>query len=435
MIKKTVKYAGSVFIGFLSMLTISAYADEFHFNSLQTGDRAAAMGGAYTALSNDASGLYYNPAGIAFAETGVSAIVNAYVSSETRYGNVLANTEFKRTSSEIVPGMLGGVYHLPNGNGTVGFSIVIPNSEMVEQDEKNYKMTVNGETWWHEAILHYRNDYRVYNIGFSYGYPVSDAFSIGTSVYGHWRGKEEILNQKYRLDHADGSYEWHLKDINIDETEWGVLPVLGLIWKPNEKYSLGLSLSRIFVLSEEYLIDYSSAVVYMGSTENPSGFYSAQGTTDVKREYPWVIKAGVAYAFSPALLFSWDLAFHTATDRQDNEPIPSTFATKSFFNTALGTEYHISDTWILNAGFFTNLANTDMDDLQPNEHREAIDMYGGTLGLTYKKGEYLISIGTSYSAGTGKAIVGDLGYGEKQFSGEPVDAESSLWSIFLSLSK
>jgi len=435
MTKKTVRYAGSVFMSFLSMLAISTYADEFHFNSFQVGDRASAMGGAYTAISNDTSGLYYNPAGIAFAETGVSAIVNAYVSSDTRYENVLANTEFKRTSREIVPGMLGGVYDLPNGKGTVGFSIVIPNSEMVEQDEESYKLAVNGETWWHQAVLHYRSDYRVYNIGFSYGYPVSDAFSIGTSVYAHWRGKEEILNQKYRLDNADGSYVWHLKDINIDETEWGVHPILGLMWKPNEKYSLGLSLSRIFVLSEDYVIDYSAVEVYMGNKANPSSFYSAQGATDSKREYPWAIRVGAAYAFSPALLFSWDLAFYTATDRQDNGAIPSTFATKSFFNTALGTEYHISDTWILNAGFFTNLANTDMDDLQPNEHRESIDMYGGTLGLTYKQGGYLISIGTSYSAGTGKAIVGDLGYGEKQFSGEAVDAESSLWSVFLSLSK
>jgi len=39
---------------------------EFHFDSVRVGERAAALGGAYAALSQDTAGLFYNPAGIAF---------------------------------------------------------------------------------------------------------------------------------------------------------------------------------------------------------------------------------------------------------------------------------------------------------------------------------------------------------------------------------
>ena len=40
-----------------------AAADEDHYNNIIIGDRPAGMGGAYTAISDDPSGLYYNPAG------------------------------------------------------------------------------------------------------------------------------------------------------------------------------------------------------------------------------------------------------------------------------------------------------------------------------------------------------------------------------------
>jgi len=51
-----------------AILFVSAwvFADEFHYNNLLIGDRASGMGGAYTAISDDASGMYYNPAGIVY---------------------------------------------------------------------------------------------------------------------------------------------------------------------------------------------------------------------------------------------------------------------------------------------------------------------------------------------------------------------------------
>src|SRR3989338_10609470 len=50
-----------------SSLITEVFADEYHYNNIIIGDRASGMGGAYTAISDDPSGLYYNPAGIAFS--------------------------------------------------------------------------------------------------------------------------------------------------------------------------------------------------------------------------------------------------------------------------------------------------------------------------------------------------------------------------------
>ena len=45
----------------------TAQADEYHYINMLVGDRAAGMAGAYTAVSDDTGGLFYNPAGIVYA--------------------------------------------------------------------------------------------------------------------------------------------------------------------------------------------------------------------------------------------------------------------------------------------------------------------------------------------------------------------------------
>ena len=52
---------------FTGLITNDAVADQFHYNNFIMGDRAVGMGGAYGGVSDDASGMIYNPAGLAFA--------------------------------------------------------------------------------------------------------------------------------------------------------------------------------------------------------------------------------------------------------------------------------------------------------------------------------------------------------------------------------
>ena len=53
-------------IGILASATM-AFADDYHYVNLLVGNRASGLGGAYTALSDDPAGCFYNPAGISFA--------------------------------------------------------------------------------------------------------------------------------------------------------------------------------------------------------------------------------------------------------------------------------------------------------------------------------------------------------------------------------
>ncbi len=86
------------FIGF------RAYGDEYHYKNVLVGDRAATMGGAYAAISDDASGAFYNPAGMAFAfGDSVSGSGNAYHNSNTRYKDAIGDADWVRDSTAILP--------------------------------------------------------------------------------------------------------------------------------------------------------------------------------------------------------------------------------------------------------------------------------------------------------------------------------------------
>lgn len=118
------------------------------FLQIGVGPRAQALGGAFTATADDATALYWNPAGLARMRAG----------------------EFVSAHSE----WLGDVSHdyvgvaIPVGGGVVGASVtVLGVPEMTVRTELNQQGT--GETF----------DAADLAVGLSYGRQISDRFSIG----------------------------------------------------------------------------------------------------------------------------------------------------------------------------------------------------------------------------------------------------------------
>lgn len=81
---------GKLLLGLLLFFGVAS-ADEFHYRNFLPGDRAGSMGGAYTAISDDPSGAFYNPAGLAIGNK-LSINVNAFHLSEKSYLKVLPKT-------------------------------------------------------------------------------------------------------------------------------------------------------------------------------------------------------------------------------------------------------------------------------------------------------------------------------------------------------
>lgn len=397
----------------------AASADEFHYNNILIGDRAAGMGGAYTAVSDDPSGMYYNPAGLAYvAGRSLSASVNAYSVTTRTYKGALNGQDWTRTSSALLPNFFGIVQ--PVGKVKVGFSYAVPDSNQEDQDQ-----TFGGLPWsgsdlrssTHVINFNNKNDTTLF--GPSAAMLVSDTLSVGATLYVHKRGTEAILNQSRESDDK-ALFLWRNDYIETDE--WGLRPVLGILWSPVDKISIGISAAKTFILTSENLSQTTFA------TNDPTATFVRTNpgmvTTDERREYPWQVTAGVAFFPSPSFLLSADLGYSSSYSypflgrSQEREAV---------LNGAVGAEYYLTPSWAVRAGLFTDFANTPKLDPSKSNQFEHIDLYGGTLSVSHFTKNTSLTLGGSVKSGSGDSQI--LG------GNSPIqEATLTSWSVFVSSS-
>ncbi len=404
----------------------SVSADEFHYVNILIGDRSADMAGAYTAVSDNASGCYYNPAGIAFGQgSNLSASVNGFSYSNKKYKDVMLKTDGSRldwdqTSSVLLPNFFGATYDSPYG--TLGMSYAVPDSVQRRQKQRFFDIQTKNPTYYiSEYDININDVDNQYLFGPSYAVKLSDKFAIGTTLYASYRDSTVIRNGILYLNDATTNnrigYQW----INgyIYRTEWGLKPTIGMIWSPTDKISVGLTAAQHYLLKTDNLSATTKAENLDISTI--SGFPDrTQGRDDTNRDLPMEVKAGIAYFPSPSLLLSADLSYHNSAGNFDRDVSTIRYtstdpATRTSYtindemepvvNFAVGAEYYLNDRYAMRGGLYTDFANTkklDFDGLTA-DRPEHIDIYGATWSLTRFTRSTSTTLGLGYSFGKGDA--------------------------------
>src|SRR3989338_6641996 len=372
------------------------FADEYHYNNILVGDRAAGMGGAYTAISDDSAGLYYNPAGIVFSPGGsLSASANAYHITNNRYKGVIGGNDWERKSSALLPNYFGIIQSL--GKGKVGFSYTVTDSILEDQDQ--VFSNIPGHT---SDVINFNKNDNIYNAGLSYALRLSDVpglkhlrlsedFSAGITFYGHYRENQWIMNQLYNL--TTGEYEWG--NAYYQTNEMGIRPVIGLMWIPAEKFSIGLAMSQTTILNSTTRFQQT----YKGATYTANKVDRTDFTVNYRRVFPLTAVVGIAYFASDSLLFSGDFSYYAKTSDANFGDREATW------NAALGTEYYITEKWVLRAGIFTNRANTSEINTGDVDKFDHVDIYGGSISITHFSRQSSLTFGADYGFGSGKAQV------------------------------
>ena len=427
--KKSVTHIAIAIAGLTAFNSVQA--DEYHYRDILVGDRAAGLGGAFTAIADDASGLYYNPAGIVYAATPkISGSVNAYNIKTTTYKGISKdnpNQEWTRTSAGMVANYFGVVQ--PLGKATVGFSIAIPNYDLEDQSdsftnleaarrlkdtntlgtalgenktigtENEFIALTSGATRKQE--VDYNNSDTTTLAGVTLAYPITDNLSLGATLYAHMRKKEMTFKQMSIISNTDGSN--FLKDSyyqKVQTDEFGLQPRIGLMWAPVEKVSIGVMVQTTLMVSEspEYRIEQTlCTATQCYEVNNDAEFKEISAVKqDIelkeanKNDLPTEFNIGVAYFASNSLLFSGDFSFATATDTYE-----------ATWNAAGGAEYFINPTWAVRGGIYTNNANTNSD--VANNGDPHINEVGATLSLSRYTKTSNITIGAGYLGGSGEA--------------------------------
>ena len=399
-----------------------AMADDYHYANLLIGDRATGMGGAYTAISDDATGLYYNPAGTAYTMgRSISASGNAYYKTDKTYKDVIGGNGWTRKSNALLPNYFGVVQ--PMGKFKVGFSIAVPESIIEDQSETFHDLELgasikdlpqNAGVTISSYIINFNNESNTYNMGPSIAMELTDSMSAGLTLYYYYHKNLSILNQIIKT--SNDGYEWTNVYSHLEEK--GYRPVLGFMWSPMDKVSVGLALSKTMLLSSDasYQRTLTRDAIAVQVDTNGDGIADSistttadipdgQSSTDEKRKYPTLVSLGVAWFASPSLLLTCDVNHYTAVKTELADEVN---------NIAVGAEYYVSRNYALRGGFYTDYANTPQVKSDRINQLEHIDLYGGTISMTRFTRNTSVTLGAGYTYGNGKAqIIGDSTYIQK----------------------
>lgn len=386
----------------LLLVITSASADEYHYDSLLIGDRASGLGGAYVAIADDPAGLFYNPAGIVYTRgSNVSGSMNAYHATSITYKNALGGRyDWKRESSALLPNFFGAFQSV--GKYKVGFSYAVVDASQENQDQTFTQVSSAVDKY----IVNYNNQDTTYNIGPSFAMELSQNLAFGITLYGHIRKQELIFNQAifgtYDSDPGPGvtltnDSRWENSYSQLEE--FGIRPIIGLLWSPKDNVSLGLSISHVSVLSstqkEQQICWYGQNPGQPSDAVCQSSLLirTLSSESDARAKYPWKVRMGAAYFPTDSLLFSGDLIYHSSTS--DGKV--------SVLNIAFGTEYYLNSQWAIRVGVFSNNANTSKVKSTQVNQAEHVDLLGGSFSVTRFSRNSALTLGFSYSKGSGKA--------------------------------
>lgn len=398
----------------LFLFCSNSRADEFHYNNFLIGERASGMGGSYTAISDDPSGLYYNPAGIVYS-TGknLSASVNAYYNLTKTYDNVIGGNGWKRNATSLLPNFFGIVQ--PLGKFKFGFSYTVPDSIIEDQDQTfggSIPTTLGSPAT--RYTINFNNEDNTYLVGPSIAGELTGNLSAGLTLYLYHRHNQAILNQFIQLQ--DGRYEW--SNQYIEKIERGYKPILGVMWTPAEKLSIGVSLAKIFVYSSSMS---SQSIVKDADAVSPNDVTIVDAGSSTRKKYPYELRVGAGYFPSSSIVVSADAAYYTkVTDPVNGDRV-------SVLNVAVGTEYFMSKTLALRGGLFTDMANTPELDPTSSNQDEKIDLYGMSLSISNFSRNTSVTLGGSLTRGTGKAQI-------LSGSSNIQSVDQAGWMMFLSSS-
>ena len=396
----------------------SAHADIFHYNNVLVGERAVGLGGAFTALADDASGLYYNPAGIAFAQSNdISGSGNAYYKKSTEYSNVVMEQDYTETASGMFAPFLGILNKLDRFvPGLVGaFAMYTSDTELLDQNDR-WPDVVTGAAGTKASFLH--GFHRVVqlrtttsHIALGAGYRMSGRLSVG---FGLRYTTISELSQDFQqsdsviVDSAGGTYtitelKKRYSNTRSSLEAKGLEPSFGVQMALGQSVSLGLSARKGAFVSQELTNASDTLETLQDDPASSATITETASSVDIKLsnplgKIPGEVRLGAAWFANPRLMACGDVSYY---DPATNSP--AAYKRNAVLNYSAGAEYYVTPSVAMRGGFFTN--NDSRPSLSTSKYTGGtnVDYKGGSLFAAYIQPNSQISLGAVVQSGAGKA--------------------------------
>lgn len=432
----------AAWIGVL-LLASHARADEFHYRSVLVGERALGMGGAFTAIADDPSAAYYNPAGLSWvgnSSVSASLQVNSFDhrTIDNAYSGVGGQTaDFRHSADPSVPIFVSLLkkFGPKDASGqqrhAFGLSTFHPDRRTL-----NYSVSLNALDVSDPTIRIFE-DYTLRHedstswFGPSYSYAVNNTFTFGLSAFLSTRSMhhEESLSQVDASAVATNSADTErflVQKTSIDLNTRHIVFRIGAMYAPSEHFQFGLMLQPPGLqVTSDASVSASSLSAF--PDELPQ-FARSQQKLEASSPIPWELRAGAAYLTDYAdLKVALDLSLHGPSGSVNNpvRAVGSPQADSMFagytpwmgdffadqytrvltFNAALGMEMTIAEMVPLRVGLFTNRsAAPNLPALTQQYRPEDVHQYGASLSVGLRTGGYDLSLGGAAMFGSGDAL-------------------------------
>ena len=375
----------------LIFLSCGALADYGNYNSILIGERAAGLGGAYTAFTGDPSGCaFYNPASLARMDgTTLSAAVNAYNKTDAQFGDLdsleSAAMRVNRGSIVPIPASSGTVYSF--GNFAVGLSILFP-------DYDSY----TGEIKANADVTSYMNlkDQSLW-VGGSLALNLSEEDAIGLTMYYTSRTFSRSLTDQ--LSQAGTVFLTNEEKILSQNS---LVYILGYYRQLSTNWTLGTSFRLPSLSVNGQGSFYRSSIDTAGGISPPMNRKSISAETRI----PSRLNIGLGYTQPGKWAFSTDVNLHGRESYTDLDD-PSggdRIRHKETWNIALGGEYFIQPWAALRMGLYTNLSSHPEIDEVHLRQGDHLDMWGFSTNVAFfTTGRSTVTLGGYYSGGKGES--------------------------------
>ena len=271
--------------------------------------RAAAMGGAYTAVADDYAAMFYNPAGLGQQKRLEISATISYLGITERA--TFLDAESDVSSSYTKMNALGISIPVPTRRGSLvlGFGYhQVRDFERYFIADRFLATPYDSTTWEHHSMI--EGGLNVTSLGGSV--EMAPGLFVGGSI-NFWTGK---LDDSWKFQEVDEPYDlWLISDTTSTETirtEFsGANVTLAMLYRANDMFRFGATIQTPVTLTANEEWEYYDIKTWDWDTPwaDSADVATESGGTDYKIRSPWVYRLGGSLNMGP-LLVSGDVEFY-----------------------------------------------------------------------------------------------------------------------------